>query len=201
MDTLEAVFVFCFVFGLATSVLSFSIGALHGADGPLGGGHGHAGGDVSHGAGHAGDGADRTDGVSPLNPQTITAFLTFFGGIGYLLYESTGAAPALALVGATMAGLVGGAIIFLFLTRVLLASQRFVSPSGSRLDGTVAHVSAAIRPDGTGEIVFDRDGTRRSEGAKSATGEAIPIGAEVVIVRYERGLAFVEPWASYAGEP
>lgn len=201
MDALEAVFVFCFVFGLATSVLSFSVGAFHGADGQLGGGHGHAGGDASHGAGHVGDGGNGADGVSPLNPQTITAFLTFFGGIGYLLYESAGSAPALALVGATVAGLVGAAIIFLFLSRVLLAGQRFVSPSSSRLDGTVARVSAAIRSDGTGEIVFDRDGTRRSEGARSATGEAIPIGAEVVIVRYERGLAFVEPWASYAGEP
>src|SRR3712207_7882578 len=42
--------------------------------------------------------------------------------------------------------LVGGAIIFLFLARVLVVGQRFVSPDTSRLDGTVARVSRPIEP-------------------------------------------------------
>ncbi|MDP8923828.1 MAG: NfeD family protein [Chloroflexota bacterium] len=204
MDLLEGLFVFCFVFGLATSVISFAVGSLHGDAGHDAGGHDLAG---AHGAGggdaHAGDagqGHDASDHVSPLNLQTATAFLAFFGGIGYLLHESVGAGPALALIGATVGGLVGGAVIFLFLARVLVAGQRFVSPEGSRLDGTVAQVSVAIRPGGTGEIIFSRDGARRSEGARSATGDAIPVGTEVVVVRYERGIAFVEPWASFVGE-
>jgi hypothetical protein len=68
------------------------------------------------------------------------------------------------------------------------------------MEGTVARVTMAIRAEGTGEIGFSRDGSRRSEGARSATGLPIEVGTEVVIVRYERGLAYVEPWASYAGE-
>jgi hypothetical protein len=68
------------------------------------------------------------------------------------------------------------------------------------MEGTVARVTMAIRADSTGEIRFSRDGSRRSEGARSATGQPIEVGTEVVIVRYERGLAYVEPWASYAGE-
>ena len=191
MDLLEGLFVFCFVFGLATSAISFAVGSLGGEAGLDDGGAA---------GGEGGEGGDATQGVSPLNFQTATAFLTFFGGIGYLLSETVGAGPALALIGATGGGLTGGAVIFLFLARVLVAGQRFVSPEASRLDGTVATVSRAIRPGGTGEIIFSRDGARRSEGARSATGEAIPVGTEVVVVRYEGGIAFVEPWASYAGE-
>ena len=220
MDLLEGLFVFCFVFGLATSAISFAVGSLggdaghDGGDHVLGGhdygGHDYGGHDarVGHAApnahapdGDGGHGHDATPSVSPLNFQTATAFLTFFGGVGYVLSETVGIGPALALIGATLGGLAGGAIIFLFLARVLVAGQRFVSPDSSRLDGTVATVSLAIRPAGTGEIMFSRDGARRSEGARSATGEAIPVGTEVVVVRYEGGIAFVEPWASYAGEP
>ena len=204
MDLLEGLFVFCFVFGLATSAISFAVGSL-GGDAGHDGGHDGGGHDLGghDGAAHAaavGHDLDPSDGVSPLNFQTLTAFLTFFGGVGYVLTEAAGLGPALALVGATLGGLAGGAVIFLFLARVLVAGQRFLSPASSRLDGTVARVSLAIQPGGTGEIIFDRDGARRSEGARSATGAAIPVGTEVVVVRYERGIAFVEPWASYVGE-
>ena len=219
MDPLAAVFVFCFVFGVATSLLTLALGALHGGDGGhavdgdhgglhLGGG---GGGDGAHAVAQAGGGSggedvhvDAAEGqggqVSPFNLQTITAFLAFFGGSGWVLYSSVGLAPALALIVATVVGVAGGGAVFLFLVKVLLASQRFMDPASSRLEGTVARVSMAIRADGTGEIVFSRDGTRRSEGARSATGAPIAAGTEVVIVRYERGLAYVEPWASYAGE-
>jgi len=68
------------------------------------------------------------------------------------------------------------------------------------MEGTVAHVTIPIQNGHVGEIVFSREGVRRSEGARSATGAPIERGTEVVIVRYEGGLAYVEPWASYAGE-
>jgi hypothetical protein len=219
MDPLAAVFVFCFVFGVATSLLSLALGAFQGGSGDgghaLGGDHGglHHGGEgaSAHAVAHAGgtsggedlhvnlaDGAGGQ--VSPFNLQTITTFLAFFGGSGWVLYSSVGLAPALALIAATVIGVAGGAVVFVFLVKVLLASQRFMDPASSQMEGTVARVSMAIRADGTGEIVFSRDGTRRSEGARSATGLPIAAGTEVVIVRYERGLAYVEPWASYAGE-
>jgi hypothetical protein len=138
--------------------------------------------------------------VSPLNLQTITAFLAFFGGSGWVLYSSAGLAAALALIGATVIGFGGGAVVFLFLVKVLLAGQRFMDPSESRMEGTVARVTMAIRSGGTGEIGFSRNGSRRSEGARSVNGEPIEVDTEVVIVRYEQGLAYVEPWASFAGE-
>jgi hypothetical protein len=208
MDPLEAVFVFCFVFGVAMSLLSLALGALHGGDSghALGGDHGHVhlGGDGGHGHGGelvAADGGDAQVGhVSPFNLQTVTAFLAFFGGSGWVLYSSVGIAPALALVVATVVGIAGGGVVFWFQVKFQIARQRFMDPSASRIEGTVARVPIAIRSDSTGEIMFSRDGTRRSEGARSATGLPIDEGTEVVVVRYERGLAYVEPWATYAGE-
>jgi len=102
MDPLAAVFVFCFVFGVATSLLSLAFGALHGGDGghALGGDHGglHLGGNSggAHAAAHAGGSGDAhgelPDGhegqISPFNLQTITTFLAFFGGSGWVLYSS-----------------------------------------------------------------------------------------------------------------
>jgi hypothetical protein len=46
--------------------------------------------------------------------------------------------------------------------------------------------------------VYTLAGTRRSDGARVVTGEALERGAEVVILRVERGIAWVEPWESYA---
>lgn len=213
MDPLEAVFVFCFVFGVATSLISLALGSLHIGGGDAGGhaigaahdGGLHLGGDVGHAGGEDalvhdahGELADNQGGVSPFNLQTITAFLAFFGGSGWVLYGSVGLAPALALVIATVVGIAGGSVVFWFLVKVLIASQRVLEPA--RWEGTVGRVTRSIRPEGTGEIVFSRDGARRSEGARSATGLAIEAGTEVVIVRYEGGLAYVEPWTSFAGE-
>jgi hypothetical protein len=216
VDPLAAVFIFCFVFGVASSLLSLALGALQGGDGGHASGADHASLHASGHSGHAhapvdGDGLGGEDGhtdvsdghvsqVSPFNLQTITAFLAFFGGSGWVLYGSVGLAPALALIVATVIGVGGGAVVFVFLVKVLLASQRFMDPETTRMEGTVAKVSMAIRADGTGEIVFSRNGSRRSEGARSATGKAIAAETEVVVVRYEGGLAYVEPWASYAGE-
>jgi hypothetical protein len=221
VDPLEAVFVFCFVFGLATSVLSFLMGTLHGIDGnhALLGGHGgptgadvggHLGGGttsahggaLAHGdaaAHHAAADAPSTQ-ISPFNLQTITVFLTFFGGVGWVLYDWLGLAPALALIAGVVAGVAGGAVVFWFLVKVLLAGQRFMDPASSQMEGVVGSVTHTIGTTGTGEIVFSRDGSRHSAGARSATGLAIPVGTEVVIVRYEQGLAYVEPWSSFAGE-
>jgi len=232
MDPLEGVFVFCFVFGVAISLFSFALGALHGGHGAHGlnghvaGGHGvlgdgsHGGSGATHGGGghghalpqgaHGGGALDHGERgafheghlseTSPFNLQTVTAFMAFFGGSGWVLYDSANQGPVVALVLATLAGLAGGGAVFWFLVKVLVAGQTFMDPDESRVEGMVAHVTIPIQNGHVGEIVFSREGVRRSEGARSATGAPIARGTEVVIVRYEGGLAYVEPWTSYTGE-
>ncbi|HYU21489.1 MAG TPA: NfeD family protein [Chloroflexota bacterium] len=216
MDPLEAVFLFCFVFGLAMSGLSFVLGSLHlpglghhGAAHSIGDPHAdvHAGHGGHAAAGHVANGGPAESaaeiahqGPSPFNVNTATAFLAFFGGVGYVLYGTFGVAAAIALIGAVVAGLAGGACVFLFLVKVLLAGERYLDPADFRLEGSLAQVTRPIHPGGIGEIVYSKGGTRRSDGARSARGEEIPVGTEVVIVSYEQGVASVEPWKSFAEE-
>ena len=46
--------------------------------------------------------------------------------------------------------------------------------------------------------VYSQAGTRRSAGARSESGAAIPRDSEVVVTRYEKGLAWVRPWEELA---
>ena len=193
---MEKVFLCCFAFGLAFTVASFLLGAfggghgLHipGLDGLLG--HGDAG-------GHAG-GGDHGTGISPFNLSTISAFLTWFGGAGYLLVRFSGLTGTLIVVLSAAAGVAGGGAIFVTLTRYVAPRLTEMRPEDYQLVGTAARVTSAIRAGGTGEIVYSLAGTRRSEGARSVSGAALERGTEVVILKVERGIAYVEPWASFA---
>ncbi len=51
--------------------------------------------------------------------------------------------------------------------------------------------------DGTGEIIFSLAGVRRCAGARTDEGKAIEKGAEVVIERYEKGIAYVKKWEEF----
>ena len=54
-----------------------------------------------------------------------------------------------------------------------------------------------VRENGTGEIMYMQNGVRRSAGARSCNGAALEKGAEVVIERYEDGVAYVHRWEEF----
>jgi hypothetical protein len=66
-----------------------------------------------------------------------------------------------------------------------------------RHEGAVGTVSMGIHPGGTGEVIFEQKGIRRSAGARSEDGSAIEKGSEVVISRYEKGIAYVKKWSDF----
>ena len=66
------------------------------------------------------------------------------------------------------------------------------------MTGVLGRVTVPIRSGGTGEIVYSQAGTRRSAGARSESGAAIARHSEVVVTRYEKGLAWVRPWEEIA---
>ncbi len=74
---------------------------------------------------------------------------------------------------AAICGVAGGAIMFLFLTRVLMPHERELTADETEVVGAVGRVSSAIRAGGTGEIVYEQLGARRSALARSEDGEAI----------------------------
>jgi hypothetical protein len=138
--------------------------------------------------------------ISPFNFATVTAFLAWFGGAGYLLTRFSGVWFVTGLSLAVCSGLVGGAIVFLFLSRVLISQEESMDPADYEMTGVLGRVSVSIREKGTGEIIYSQAGTRRACGARGEDGNAIAKGTEVVVTRYEKGIAYVRLWTEMSGD-
>jgi membrane protein implicated in regulation of membrane protease activity len=194
--TWEGFYLVCFGVGFLFAVLGFLGGVL---DWPLSHVfHGfHLPGHGSHAGAHGGDASGHAH--STFNFATAMAFLAWFGGMGYLL-SIGGQLPALVvLAAAIVSGLAGGAIVFVFLTRVLLRHEQEPDALDSDMIGVLARITVPIREGGTGEIVYSQAGTRKSSAARGERPGGIPRGVEVVVTRFERGIAFVRPWDELAG--
>ena|SRR5579871_5387172 len=192
------VYLVCFLLGFSLSAVSWLLTMMglhvpyvHGAHGV----HAH----LAH---HptAGHGAASAAAPSPLNFSTATAFLAWFGGAGYLLTRYSDVWPLAALGIAAGVGCVGASLVFWFMANVVWSPDENLDPDDFELVGLLGTVSSPIRAGGTGEILFQQAGGRRVSGARSETGEAIPKGVEVVITRYENGLAFVRTWDDISKE-
>jgi membrane protein implicated in regulation of membrane protease activity len=150
--------------------------------------------------GDASDGGGAS-GPSPLSLSTAMIFVTWFGATGYIARTWGGLAVPLTFLLAALIGFIGAALVYLFLAKVLWRGQTQLRPADYAVEGTIATVTSSIRAGGTGEIVYSLAGSKRVDGARSVDGSAIANGAEVSIVRYEGGLAYVAPldWAGSGG--
>jgi len=163
----EAFYLTCFLAGLLFTVASFMLGGhLHF---PL---HLH---------------------LPHLNLHSVVIFVTWFGATGYLVTHHNSTA-GIALLAATFVGLAGGALMYLFLARVLVGHEQPLLDADFDMTGILGRISMPIREGGTGELIYSQEGTRRSCGARSEDGNAIDRGAEVVVMRYDKGIAYVRRW-------
>lgn len=174
---LANVFLGCFIVGFILTAGSFLFGMDSGD-----------GGDFSA---DGGDGQSHHGGLSLLNLNSLSLFLTWFGGVGYVLNSEARVGPVLSLLGATVFGFLGAVIIAMFVNKFLMKGDTTMRASDYYLPGTLARVTSSIRQDGTGEIVYVQGGTRKTSGARSDEALPHPLGQEVVIVRYEKGIAYV----------
>jgi membrane protein implicated in regulation of membrane protease activity len=189
-------FVGCFAFGLLITVTSFVLGAFGGTELHVGSHGWMSGSTVSHGPAHTqGDGSSH---VSPFSLSTLSAFLTWFGGAGYLLSRYSPLAALSVTLAALACGALGGALFFTVVARYIVPRLTVMNPEDFRLQGVVARVTSAIQPGGIGEIVYTLGGTRHSDGARSESDKPIERGTQVIILRLEKGIAYVEPWATFA---
>jgi hypothetical protein len=194
-------YLICFGGGLVLSVLAFVGGFGHLQFGHLHLGHFHLGhAPASHLHTHALHGGHDSS-LSPFNGFTLLAFLCWFGGAGYLLrrFSSLWGIGVFAL--AVLSGLAGAGIIFWFLARVLLPRERVLLAEDTEMTGVLARVSSPIREGGTGEIAYSQGGARRAAAARSDANAPIERDVEVVVLRYERGIAYVRPWSELEGPP
>ena len=194
--TMDTFYLICFGVGLVLSVAFFFGGFAHLHVGHLHIGHSAL---AHHGTGAHGNGSR---GLSGINGFTLTAFLCWFGGAGYLLHRNGIFVAPLVLLLSVVSGVFGAALLWAILFKVLLPRERVLSSEDTEMTGVLAQVSDSIRSDGgIGEILFLQTGARRSSAARSDDGRTIERGTEVVVIRYERGIAYVRPWAELEGDP
>ena len=188
-------YLICFIVGLSFSILSFLF------SGP----HLHLHVHLPHWMHFAQHGIGAHNAISKpqeipfLNLPTIMTFLAWFGGVGFLLTHIFTFWFLVTLVLAVAAGLAGAYALFWFLAKVLLAHDYTMNPPEYKMVGMIATVSSAIRPGGTGEIKWrTQAGARAYSSARSDDGTSISGGAEVVVTRYEKGIAYVCRWETFA---
>jgi membrane protein implicated in regulation of membrane protease activity len=193
-------YLICFLVGFSLSVLSFLAGAVHihlpfkmhlpfhGAGHGAHGVHAHgASSTSSHSAAH----------ISWFNASSAMAFLAWFGGIGYILATHSRFIGVVVLAFAIAGGVTASWIVFKFMVKLMNAESSHLKDEDYRPEGLVCTVTMPVRGNGTGEIIFMQNGVRRSAGARSCNGQSLEKGAEVVIERYENGVAYVHRWEEF----
>ncbi len=174
-DALDAIYLGAFLFGILFVVATLVVGSVD-----IGGHH---------------DG-----GFGPFNLSSILGFVAWFGGVGYLVKNGLDGAAFLSVIAAVGGGLAGGAAIYWILAKVIAPADRPLDPKDYELPGTIGRVSSSIRLGGVGEVVFEQQGVRQVIAAKSLDDVAIPRGLEVVILRTDHGIAYVQPWETLLAE-
>jgi membrane protein implicated in regulation of membrane protease activity len=182
-DALDAILLGTFLFGMLFTLGSLVIGV---AD--LGVDHGGA----DHGVGDHGL-------TNLFNVSSLLAFVTWFGGVGYLARNGLGLPWFVSLLIAIAGGIFAGWLVLLFIRKVLRSPDDTLDPRDYEQVGVLARVTSSIRSGGVGEIVWEQRGTRMVTSAKAASEESIGRGTEVLVLRVERGMAVVEPFEGLLG--
>ncbi len=213
---METLFLFCFVFGALFTVVSAVLGFSGTAFSHLPGGHIHPGnghdltiGHEAHGNGsgghelvHAGEHVEQS--TTPhilshlplLNVSSLLAFLTAFGATGLILMRFSGWPALWATPVAIVPGILADVLIALML-RKILSGETVMRAIDYELEGTIGRVTVSIPAGGVGEVVFSKQGTRRSEAARSLGSRPITYDSEVVIIEYDHGTALVQPYEEF----
>ena len=187
----ETFYLICFVVGFAYTAFSFLSGTLHfHLHVPH---HFHGG----HGAGHSGGG------IASLQLRHFQSHdhLRFSGMVRR---HGIPAGPSAPHMGARrpgafhLSGVIGAGIVFVFAAKYFMAHESSLDPMDFEMVGVLGHVSGSIRGRGTGEIIFVQEGARKACAARSEEGEEIRRGEEVVVTRFDQGVAYVRRWSELA---
>jgi membrane protein implicated in regulation of membrane protease activity len=170
-DPADAVLLGLFLFGLLLTGATLLLGI---AD--LGVHHAHA---------------DDT-GPLPVSPGAFLVFLSWLGGVGYVLRRAAdwpliAALPVAALLGIGVAAVVQRAV-----RKLSNPEGSVLKPEQYRLPGTLGRVSSSIRAGGTGEVIYEQGGVRQVVAARAAGAQELQRGTEVIVLSVDRGIATVQ---------
>lgn len=158
----------CFLVGLGLTVLSFLFGSLFDVAGL--------------------DGLDLDldlldfDIFLPFSPILFFLFLTIFGGMGWILFDTKHSLlPIFVFLISLIAGIVICALIYHFIMKPLKKAQNTSAPSEDELIGVRAIVTETIVTNGFGEIRYIVNSNSFTAPAKETKGNDIKVGKEVAI--------------------
>lgn len=133
-------------------------------------------------------------GLSSRAGFPVVSCLCWFGGTGYLLSHGHVLGWVAVLAFAALSGVAGSSLVF-WLTRSDLWRRKDLSePAGAAMIGVLGRVSTAIPTGGLGEMLYTQNGARRSVPIAAEDGAPIDREAEVVVLHYARGVAYVRRW-------
>jgi membrane protein implicated in regulation of membrane protease activity len=200
------IYLLCFLVGALWSLATLLLGGFHlghHSHVHVGNGHAHVGPGHVHGPTDVSPAklAHTSHGDSVLggwlgamaNPSSLAAYLCWFGGVGYLLTRHSGWGFWVDLLVAIALGLCGASMLAAFL-RFLQSREQPLNPADYDMVGTLGRVSSPIRPGAVGEVIYVRDGARRPLCARSDDGREIARDEEVIVTRFEKGIAYVRTW-------
>jgi hypothetical protein len=164
-------YLICFAVGGGFSLMALMGGTFHAP-------HVH----LHHGGGHA---------AGAFNMGTIAAFLLWFGAGGYLITRFESWWFIWGLILSAVLGLMGASMVFLFIARVLMRGDIPLDPADYEMIGVLGRVTSTVREGGTGEMTYSQQGRRCAAPIRSENGQPISKGSEVIVTRYEKGIAYV----------
>jgi membrane protein implicated in regulation of membrane protease activity len=175
-DAADAVLLGLFLFGLLFTVAGLVLG--------------HIGVGVHHG--HADNG-----GPFFVSLGALLVFLTWLGGVAYLLRRAADWPLIAALPAAAIAGFGVAALVQRAVRKLSDPTGSVLDPERYRLPGTIGRVSSSIRPGGTGEVIYEQGGVRHVVAARTSRAEGLPRGTEVVVLSIDQGIAAVDALDSF----
>ena len=75
-----------------------------------------------------------------------------------------------------------------------------MDPADYEMTGVLGRDQWAHSRGGTGEIIFEQEGARKACAARSEQQQELKRGEEVIVTRFEKGVAYVRRWSEMAGE-
>lgn len=132
--------------------------------------------------------------LSLLDPLSLVAGATAFGGAGVLLQELTALGTGAQAATAAVIGLALAVALHLFYVRPMRRADQSAGFSMAEYTGKLGEVITAIPARGYGEVEVRMGQARTFRTAASFRGEPIARGAEVVVVEVRDGTLLVAPF-------
>ena len=117
-----------------------------------------------------------------IDPLSLVAGVSVFGGAGIVLSTYTGLSPAATVAVAVLVAVVFAVAMHLVYVAPMKRSENSTAFSVREYAGRTGELTTSLTASGHGEVIVRMGASTTFQTARSFTGEPIPVGARVVVV-------------------